>query len=497
MAGLASLVARRLVRNDGPGPRWASRGVWIAAAVVVAGGVALACGLRSVWIVAPTWVAAMALAVCVLARQLRPMLVVSVVGLGIGVASLFVVLGVASGVERALIRSLARLNGHAMVTKYGLDFFEYDAVADRLVADPRVRAASPFVFGVGAMVPVGDDPADADADLGADLDADLAAADGDGRDEAPVVVTIKGLDPRRIADFSGVDALIVGGDVSVLRPADTRTLPGLVVGTRLARRVGVEPGDRVRVVVPEAIGGDVDAAPGPPRHGEFEVTGLLDTGFAEFDATFVLMHLTAAQALVYGEFRVTGIEFELVETEHLGSAMPVAEELVAALNEPRTSKRLLPWYRPASWVERSATLTSIRQTKALIVVVLGLIVLVASGSLIGALLLLLRRKRRDIATLAALGAKPRQLFWIFELVGVGIGLAGSLLGLALGGMSLGLLALMRLNLDPEVYMIDQLPVAFVVTDLLVPASLAILMCALVSGPVARRAAQARPIEALR
>ena len=64
-------------------------------------------------------------------------------------------------------------------------------------------------------------------------------------------------------------------------------------------------------------------------------------------------------------------------------------------------------------------------------------------------------------------------------------------------MSLGLLALMRLDLDPEVYMIDKLPVAFVISDLLLPASMAIVLCALVTGPVARRAAQARPIDALR
>ena len=70
--------------------------------------------------------------VLALVAWLRPMLIIAVLGLAIGVASLFVVLGVSSGVERELVRAMARLNGHALVGKYGLDFYEYDEVAARL-----------------------------------------------------------------------------------------------------------------------------------------------------------------------------------------------------------------------------------------------------------------------------------------------------------------------------------------------------------------------------
>ncbi|GEM_PF-907644 len=490
MGGLSGLVVSRLIREQGSGPAWARPMLGSCLLALALALVALALGLRGPWIVALAWFAVVGVGVGAGTMLLRPMLAVSVTGLALGVASLFVVLGVASGVEEVLIRSLARLNGHAMVTKYGLDFFEYDAVADQLEADPRVRAASPFVFGVGALVAI-PDPAIPDPG------ASGSVVRPQGADVGPVVVTIKGLDPRRVARFSDVDLLFAAGGVEALRPADPGVAPGIVLGVRLARRLDLEQGARVRLVVPAAISGDLQAEPGPPRYGEFEVTGLVDTGFAEFDASFVLVHLSAAQALIYGEFRVTGVELELASTEGLSAAMPTAEALVEVLNAPRVEQGKLPYYRPASWVEGSAILNSIRQTKALLVVVLGLIVLVASGSLIGALLLLLRQKRREIATLAALGATPRQLFWIFELVGVGVGALGSACGLILGGVSLGLLQLMRFGLDPDVYMIDHLPVAFVGMDLAIPVVMATLMCALVSGPVAARAARLRPIDALR
>jgi lipoprotein-releasing system permease protein len=278
-----------------------------------------------------------------------------------------------------------------------------------------------------------------------------------------------------------------------------------VLGTRLARRLGARPGSIVRIVVPASIrpnpgqGGDDASAEldMSPRHGEFEVLGLLDTGFAEFDASFVLMHITAAQAIVFGQLRASGVEIELADAPRVGQALPVAKQLVAELERERSASGHPPLYRAASWAERSATLVSIRQTKALIVLILSLIIVVASGSLLGALLLLLRRERRHIGVLAGLGARPRQLFWVFELVGVGIGGLGAALGIAWGGVSLIALAALRLELDPDVYMIDHLPVAFVIGDVVLPSIVALIVCALMTGPVAVRVGRIRPIELVR
>jgi lipoprotein-releasing system permease protein len=347
--------------------------------------------------------------VALLVVWLRAMLVVSVLGLALGVASLFVVLGVASGVERLLVDSLARLNGHAMVSKYGLDFYE-----------------SPFVFGVGAMVVVGQ----ASEEL------------------EPVVVTIKGVDPEQLDDFSTTAELFAGGsggqgNFAALRPADTHTRPGVVIGTRLARRLGARPGSIVRIVVPDSIRQDDEPTRGAPRHGEFEVLGLLDTGFAEFDASFVLVHISAAQALVFGQRRASGVEIELADAR-LGNNMSIATELAELLNQPLTQQGLLPLYRAASWADRSPTLVSIRQTK-----------------------------------------------------GIAIGGVGSLLGLAWGAVSLLALSLLRLELDADVYLIDHLPVAFVIVDVLIPTAIAVCVCAIVTGPVAWRISRMLPLSLLK
>ena len=482
----AAQVAARMLRREDRAPasaRWA-RGLGLGGAIV--GGLTLGwIGSSSPLLLGLVWLALLIGSIASLVCWLRTLLVVAVLGLALGVASLFVVLGVASGVEQELIRSMARLNGHAMISKYGLDFYEYDELADALVADPRIRAASPFVFGVGMAVAVRDaaDPSDPDA-----VDEDANASE-------PVIVTIKGVEPERAAELSGIAELFSVGDLqSSLRPAGSRQSAGIVLGDRLARRLGVGVGDRVRVVVPEAIRPN-SGVEDRPHFGEFEVLGLLETGFAEFDATLVLVHITAAQALVFGQLRASGIEIEL-EDPRIGAAMPIATEMAAKFDEPRTSQGRPPHYRAASWFERSEQLSIIRQVKALLVLVLGLIVVVASSSLVAALLVLVRGKRRHIGVFAAIGARRSQIFWCFEGVGLAAGLLGAATGLLLGAASLVLIAWARFELDPEIYMIDRLPVAFVGLDMLIPTLIALLVCALVSGPVAWQASGLRPLESI-
>lgn len=479
--GFALQVAARMLRREGGAPRWARIARVLGPGLAIAGIVTL--GLldsSSPILLALIWLAGLVGVIAGLVSWLRPLLVVAVLGLALGVASLFVVLGVASGVEQSLIRSMARLNGHAMISKYGLDFYEYDEVASVLEADPRIRAASPFVFGVGMAVAIRPEPVDDEEDAV-------------GND--PLIVTIKGIDPRRAAKLSGIAELFSDGDLhGSLRPAGPRTSAGIVLGSRLARRLGVGLGDRVRIVVPEAIRPD-SSVDDRPHHGEFEVLGLLDTGFAEFDATLVLVHITAAQALVFGQMRASGIELEL-EEPRLGSALPLATELAAKLDEPRTSVDRPPHFRADSWFERSEQLTVIRQAKGLLVLVLGLIVVVASSSLVGALLVLVRGKRRHIGVFAAIGARRSQVFWCFEWVGLAAGLIGAGTGLLLGGFSLILLDRARFELDAEIYMLDRLPVAFVGVDMLIPTVIALAVCGLVSGPIARQASGLRPLESI-
>jgi lipoprotein-releasing system permease protein len=404
-----------------------------------------------------------------------PAMAVSVLGVALACASLTTALSVTSGFEREIMRAMARFNGHVLITKYGLDFFEYEELADRWRGDARVRAASPFAYSMVAVV-------------GAPHEHTEALEDQDEglSERAPIVLVAKGLDPARAAELDGLAEIMGRGDLSGLRPGDVAHLPGLVVGQPILSMLDASVGDEVRIVVPAENDGRSGLAERPPRHARFEVLDTFKTGTSELDRNLVLMHITAAQALFFGQGRVTGIELELRDPD---LAEQVADDIIASGH---------PFLRTSTWRDTSsALLLGLRQIRATISVVLGLMVVVAASSLVASLLLVVRRKRHDIAVLMAVGGDGALVFWVFEAVGVFVGVCGALLGLVLGGLYCAVIGSYHYPLGSDVYPVDHLPVIVRPIDALGPALAAVALCALASGPVAALASRVRVIDSLR
>ena len=401
--------------------------------------------------------------------------------MSLGCAAIMAVFAVTSGFEYELTLRLSQVNGHVLLTKYGLDFRDYEEIADRWIEDPRVRAASPFAYSMAALVPVAGPEA---GEAGSEPEA---APDPAARQ--PVVIVSKALDPARASSMQGLVRVTSSGTLDALRPADVRRVPGVALGVNLAKRLGVRPGEHVRMVIPAALG-KPGALPQPPRHAVFEVLDTLQTGVTDLDNSFALVHLSAGQALFFKKRRVTGIEFELHDPD---DAAAIADELTGPSGE--LDRKL---YRASTWQQHSAsTVAGLRQIKAAVGLVLALLELVAGSALVASLLLLVRRKRVEIASLVALGADARAIFWVFESVGLAAGSLGAITGVALGGFFCFLLAFYRYPLDGDVYPIDHLPVLLGPWDVLIPALAAVAICGLVAGPVARVAARQPVLEGLR
>ena len=465
------MAARLMLREDDPGPG-VRRLLWGSALVLVGCVVPLVLGVHHLALVVGIGLAGMGVLTGICLRLLHPAMAISVVGVALACASLMTALSVTTGFQLEITRALARLNGHVLLTKYGLDFFEYDALADRFRARPSVTAASPFAY---SMVAVVHEPSSDGAEAPAD----------DGAPSIPAIVIGKGVDPARAAELDGfVEVLGRGNPVDALRPGGTHNLPGIVLGKGLAARLGAEVGARVRVVVPEEISGD-QGPPGPARHAAFEVRDILTTGTSELDRNLALMHISAAQALFFRERRATGIEFELTDPE---LADDVAAEMAAELPQ---------LYRIGTWREtNSPMLVGLQQIRLTLSLVLGLMVVVSASSLIASLLLLVRRKRHDIAVMMAVGGARSLVFWVFEAVGLFAGAMGAVLGLVLGALYCFVIDTFRYPLGGDVYPVDHLPVVVRTIDAVGPAVAAVALCGLASGPVAMLAARVRVLQSL-
>lgn len=464
------MVARRLLLRAGPPGR---RGWWIALLSIMAiGALMVGLGVRSVGPPLAVAIAALVLLAGACVRALTPAVAVAVFGMSLGVAALVTVLGVTSGFEYELTARLTRINGHVTISEYGQDFDEYPEMIARWRADPRVTAASPFAMGTVAVVPADD------AEGTEDAAAKDEAVPGDRPVRPPVIAFVKALVPEQARELPGLAPMLVGGDLAVLRPGDWQATPGLAMGRQLANRLGVTPGDFVRLVIPAELEGTRDSLQRPPRFARFEVLDLIDTGISEFDTSLALIHLSAGQALFFGERRIHGIEFGLRDPE---AAEAFGEEVLAAAG---------PNFRATTWRQQSeGTVAGLRQIRAVVAVVLALLEVVAATALIASLLLLVRRKKGEIAALMALGADARAVFWIFEAVGLLAGLVGALVGVLLGLLLSGLVAVYRYPLSSDVYPIEHLPVRLMALDVVLPAVAAVVLCGLVSGPVARVAAR--------
>jgi lipoprotein-releasing system permease protein len=463
------LVAHRIIlRTRGPGT-WLRVTGLLGLLALIAGALLLVTGRGGVATLALFGFGAFASLIAAILRYLVPTIAVSALGIAFGVAALFTVMAVTSGFEAELLRGTGRLNGNLLVTKYGLDFFEYEDTAAHLERRPEVKASSPFAWGMVTT---------------SRIEGELAVGE-------PVVAAVKGIDPARVGRFAGFDGIFSGGDASRIAPGNLHLeAPSAAVGRRLANELGIEIGDELRVVAPREIDGSSDPFAKPPRAATFKVVDLLDTGIADLDDQLVLVHLRAAQSLLFGEGRVTGIELELEEAALSAELAPV---LTAALN-PGQGPIL---YRCMDWAAGSTPVLVMRNVRQLVSLILSLIVLVAGSTLVGALLLIIRRRRKQIAMLATLGASRLMLFSVFEAAGLSAGIVGAAGGLALGALCCWALAIFRWPLDASVYPIDYLPVEPRLVDALVPCGVALLVCALLSGPAAIGAARLPLLASLR
>jgi lipoprotein-releasing system permease protein len=127
-----------------------------------------------------------------------------------------------------------------------------------------------------------------------------------------------------------------------------------------------------------------------------------------------------------------------------------------------------------------------------------MIVLVGSFSIVTTLVMLVMEKTRDIAILMSMGATRESIRRIFTMQGMIIGVAGTVLGYALGLTLCWLLQKYQfIELPKGIYSMDHLPVLLDWLDMTLIGVSALTLCFLATIYPARQAARLVPAEALR
>jgi lipoprotein-releasing system permease protein len=307
----------------------------------------------------------------------------SLIGLALGVTALIVILSVLNGLEAETRDRLLTLSAHATVSAPE-GFADWRELERRFQGTAGVTAVTPYVR----------------------LEAMLAA----GANIRPAVV--RGILPAEEGAASDLPLLVQRGALDNLTPNGQRIL----LGSALASTLGVETGDAVRVLVPNVAGGRV-----VPRYAAFSVGGVIDAGVPDHDTSLALIHLSDASALKGLNGGVEGMALKFED--------PFLVRDFAAAERPRFE----PTWRYSDWTEEYRNLfTAMRIEKLMMSIILLMIVGVAAFNIVASLMMVVIDKQKDIAILRTYGLDARRVARIFIVQGAVIGLAGALLGVALG-----------------------------------------------------------------
>jgi len=414
-------------------------------------------------------------------RYLRPkrtfvsiITLISIVGVALGVAVLIIVISVMSGFDHDLREKILGFNAHIVVyNNRGNNrstMLDYARIANVIASNNNVRSVSPVVMG---KVLVETQP---ETNQQAAVDAPI----------------LRGVDPR------------TGGSVSVLPQSMLEgkfdlSGRGVVIGSEFARNLQLHVGDRLSIYSPHDIeqmrknrGKENEEAILPE---DYEVRGIYDVGYYEFNSLFIVTSLENAQDLYDLGDSVHDLEVMLKDPY---SATEVKGQLEQTLGDE---------FVVYTWMEQNSTiLNALIVEKNVMFYLLFFIVLVAALCILSAQITFVVQKTREIGMLKALGATNLQISGVFLSQSAIIGVLG-----VLAGYGLGILALTYRNeflhfmnhwtgfelFPASIYGFSELPAIIDTRDIVLICGSSFVICILGGVLPAIRAGRLKPVEALR
>jgi lipoprotein-releasing system permease protein len=190
---------------------------------------------------------------------------------------------------------------------------------------------------------------------------------------------------------------------------------------------------------------------GLPNIRHFKITGIFNSGFQEFDATYILGDIRHIQRInkwtpnQIGAFEIFVDDFDQIQS--------VGEEVYQQTPSNLDSKSIIEKY---SYIFDWLQLFDFN-----ILVILGVMILVATINMVVALLVLILERTQMIGILKALGANNWSVRKMFLYNAFYLILRGLLWG---NGIGIGILLIQKylgiIQLNPENYYVNQAPVYF-------------------------------------
>jgi lipoprotein-releasing system permease protein len=378
---------------------------------------------------------------------------IALAGVVVGVLSLVTVLAVMSGFERELRTKILGNNAHILVS------------VKLPRGDSTVRSPGEVVEAIRMLKGV---------------DSAMLVLYGEGfilsRTGQSEGVVLRGVDPDQVQRVLDLKKYVSTGNWSGLKNG------GAILGQSLSDHLNLQQGDSFTLVLNR---GDFSPLGLVPRMKKLELADTFHSGMTQFDGHHGYIDLALAEKI----FEMTPRSIE-VRTKDVRFIDEVRDEIRAKIPEAILVQ---------DWISQNQDfLSALRLEKTVMAVILGLIVLVAAFNICGSLIMIVRDKTKDIAILKSMGALDGTILKTFFYQGMFIGAVGTVAGVILGiFLSIVLRDYIRFPLNPDVYMIDRVPVDLRLSDIVMVVVGALVIAGIATLYPARLAAKIIPTEGLK
>ncbi len=244
---------------------------------------------------------------------------------------------------------------------------------------------------------------------------------------------------------------------------------GIILGTGLARTIGVSTGDHVAVTTSDGLS------------KTFKVIGLIETGANTADRSRAIVSIQTARQL-FSKNKSYATEV-LVNAQNYYNARKVAAE-IAQLTD----------YKVEAWQEGNSQLDSANTLRDIIAVAVSLTILIVAGfGIYNIMNMTVNEKIKEIAILKAMGFNGKDVIEIFLIQSVVIGFMGGLTGLGLGNIIVRIVD----NVPFEIATLTTLPMEYKTSDYLLAFGFGIIITFLAGYLPARKASKLDPVDILR
>ena len=264
-----------------------------------------------------------------------------------------------------------------------------------------------------------------------------------------------------------------------------------MIGSELAFNLDLNEGDRINLMSSAFVSTPLGSL---PKQENFNVIGIFNTGFIEFDQNIIFLTTDDALSIFDKDIKDQSLEIYLKDPLEANSYKKKIEKFDQN-------------YFIYTWSDLNKSFFSaLKVERNVMFLILTLIIIVAAFNIISGLTILIKNKTKEIAILKTLGLNNTSIKKSFFLTGFTIGIFATIFGIILGtifslnidNIRIFILTVFKFEIFPsDIYFLEKLPSEINLYSIFIIFILSILVSAIASYIPARHISNMKTFRALK